>query len=95
MSDGVCDAFIQKICGVQGIDNKTRKLLEDFFYEEGWASKTNSEAMKEGYHQQFTYNKSSIAHFIEDFVRTMKIEFKKEVKKVEDAYVALGEGGDK
>lgn len=86
MSNGICDAFIAKISGEQGIDNKARYLLEDFFYEEGWASKTNASAMKEGFHQQFTYNKSRIAHFIEDFVRLFKEEFKTECKKHEDAF---------
>ncbi len=80
-----CEAFYQKTCGVQGIDNKTRYLLEDFFYNEGWASQTNPKVAKEGYSQQYTYNKSTIAHFIEDFVRLFKKEFKEESNKIIEA----------
>lgn len=90
MVDGICNAFVEKICGKQSIDNKTRYLLEDFFYGEGWASKTSSKAMKKGYDQQFTYNKSNIAHFIEDFVRLFKKEFDDECKKIKDALVGEG-----
>lgn len=81
-----CEGFIQKICGKQGIENKTRYLLEDFFYQEGWSSMTNPKAMKEGHHQEFTYPKSTIAHFIEDFVRLIQHEFKQEIKEIEKAF---------
>jgi len=77
-----CKAFMEKVAGKQGIENKTRYLLEDFFYEEGWMSKTNPKCMKEGQHQEFTYSKSSIAHFIEDFTRNFEREWEFEWKKV-------------
>jgi len=71
-----CKGFIDKISEKQGFENKIRYLLEDFFLEEGWASKTNKKAMEEGYSQQYTYNYSSIRHFIEDMVRFSVREFK-------------------
>ena len=77
-----CKAFMEKVAGKQGIENKARYLLEDFFYHEGWMSKTNPKSMKEGYHQEFTYSKSQIAHFIEDFVRLFEKEWEEEWKKV-------------
>jgi len=77
-----CKAFLEKVAGKQGVENKARYLLEDFFYDEGWMSKTNPKSMKEGYHQEFTYSKSSIAHFIEDFVRLFGREWEVEWKKV-------------
>jgi hypothetical protein len=70
-----CKDFADKIARVQGFENKVRYLLEDFFFDEGWASKTNKNAMKEGYSQQYTYNHSDIKHFIEDFIRFSVREF--------------------
>lgn len=75
-----CNAFLQKIEGKHTIENKLRYLLEDFFYAEGWMSKTNPKAMKEGYHQEFTYSKANISHFIEDSVRLFKREWELECK---------------
>lgn len=77
-----CKSFLDKVAEKQGITNKLRYLLEDFFYEEGWMSKTNPKAMKEGYHQEFKYSKESIAHFIEDAVRLFQYEWDKGWKKV-------------
>ena len=76
-----CRSFADKVMALQVIENKSRFLLEDFFYNEGWASKTNKNAMKKGFHQQYTFNKSIIAHFIEDFVRLIQKEFMEEQKK--------------
>lgn len=77
-----CKAFAEKVAGVQGVENKARYLLENFLFEEGWASKTNPKAMKEGYHQTYTYTKSSLSHFIEDFVRLFKKGYNEEVSKI-------------
>lgn len=89
-----CSAFAEKIASQQGIENKTRYLLEDFFFDEGWASKTNPNCMKEGYSATLTYNKSTVSHFIEDFTRLIEGEFKIELKKIEemirDEYKAAG-----
>lgn len=71
-----CKAFADKIADIHGFENKVRYLLEDFFFEEGWASKTNKTAMKKGFTQQYTYNYSTIRHFIEDFVRCSEKEMK-------------------
>ena len=64
-----CDGFLKKVADKQGFENKIRYLLKDFFFHEGWASKTNPKCMKEGYNAQHTYNNNTIEHFIEDFVR--------------------------
>ena len=77
-----CKAMTEKVAGKQGIDNKLRYLLEDFFYEEGWASKTNAKAMKDGHHQMFSYTKQDIGHFIEDCVRLFKHGWETEWLKV-------------
>ncbi len=71
-----CDAFLEKVSNEQGFENKVRYLLKDFFYNEGWASKTNPKHMKEGYNAQHTYNNNDIDHFIEDFTRWALREFK-------------------
>lgn len=71
-----CSAFLQKIIQKQGFENKVRYLLEDFFFDEGWASKTNPKAGKNGNSHQYTYNYSTIRHFIEDFVRWSQRELK-------------------
>lgn len=70
-----CDAFLNKVIAKKGFENKIRYLLEDFFFNEGWASKTNKKHLKEGYNQQFTYNYDTIRHFIEDAVRFSIREF--------------------
>jgi len=77
-----CEDFVNKIIETEGYENKVRYLLEDFFFEEGWASKTNAKVMKDGYTAQHTYNNNQIKHFIEDFVRWSKKEYEnRKVKK--------------
>ena len=78
-----CKGFADKVADKQGFENKVRYLLEDFFFEEGWANKNNKKVMKEGYSQQYSYNYSTIRHFIEDFVRLSKLEFGKAQEKIE------------
>jgi len=70
-----CKEFLDKVCNKGEFKNKVIYLLEDFFFDEGWASKTNKKHMKEGYSQQYTYNYDTIRHFIEDFVRWSQREF--------------------
>ncbi len=71
-----CEAFAEKVADKMGFENKVRYLLEDFFFKEGWASRTNPEVQKEGYSAQLKYNGSTIKHFIEDFVRWSQLELK-------------------
>ena len=71
-----CKSFVDKVADRIGFENKVRYLLEDFLFEEGWASKTNKKHMKEGYSQQYTFNYSTMRHFVEDFVRWSQREFK-------------------
>ena len=44
-----CKSFIDKVVDKKGFENKFRYLLEDFFFNEGWASKTNPNAQKKGF----------------------------------------------
>ena len=71
-----CKDFVDKISDKKGFENKIRYLLEDFFFNEGWASHTNPKNGKEGYSHQYTYNYDTIRHFIEDMVRFSVREFK-------------------
>lgn len=77
-----CDVWVERLAGKMSMENKLRYMLETFFYGEGWASHTNFEAMKKGLSMQYTYNKSSIAHFIEDTVRVFQREWDLEWKKI-------------
>lgn len=78
---GVCDSFLAKLIGKQGIKNQVLYLLNDFFFDEGWSSMTNPESMKEGYNASHTYNNDSINHFIEDFTRWITDEWEVSFKK--------------
>ena len=77
-----CKSFADKIAGKIGIKVKLRYLLDDFFFNEGWAARTNPKVHKEGYTAQLTYNEETIKHFIEDCVRHFAREFELEVNTV-------------
>lgn len=77
-----CSVWVESLAGKHSMNNKLRYMLETFLYEEGWASKTNDKVMKKGYHQQYTYNKQDIAHFIEDTVRVFEREWELEWDKI-------------
>lgn len=70
-----CKSFADKVAMEQCNENKIRHLLEDFFFNEGWASKTNPNLKATGHNAQLTYNEDSIKHFIEDFIRWFKFTF--------------------
>jgi hypothetical protein len=76
-----CMALIDKIANVQGLENQVRYLVEDFLFDEGWASKGNKKVGEEGYSHQYTYNYSSLRHFTEDIVRFIIREFRIEQQK--------------
>ena len=86
-----CDAFLDKVSGRQGIGIKTRHLLENFFFEEGWASRTNPKVQKEGYSATLTYTQSTIKHFIEDFTRLFEREWEIEFEKLRKKHGGKGE----
>jgi hypothetical protein len=76
-----CTAFVKKITDIQGIENQVRYLVDDFLFEEGWASKGNPKDGKDGYSHQYTYNYSNLRHFTEDIVRFIIREFRIEQQK--------------
>ena len=78
---GVCNAFLAKLIGRGTIKNKVRYLLEDFFFDEGWAGRTNPNNGKNGYNTQHTYNDDTIKHFIEDFTRWIEDDWEKSFEK--------------
>lgn len=80
--DNFCKAFGEKVVNIKGLENKMRFFLEDFFFNEGWASRSNPRLQKEGYSARLTYNESTIKHFIEDFVRYFQGDWEKEWQKV-------------
>ena len=77
-----CQAFADKITNERNFENKFRHLLEDFFFEEGWCSKTNPKIKVEGFDSEHTYKDANIKHFIEDCVRWSKQEREGQDKRI-------------
>jgi hypothetical protein len=64
-----CKSFTDHLTDKIGFENKVRYLLENFLFEDGWASKGNQNVGKDGYSHQYCYNYADLRHFVEDMVR--------------------------